>query len=129
MAKSYKFSDIDLDFKINPVSGDVNILTDDVAIKRSVKNLVLTSRFERLFQPDVECRITDQLFENMDPLAEIRIEQAIRHTLTIYEKRIEVIDIIVSPNEDKNYVGVTIVFRIKNTENNITTQLKLERLR
>jgi len=129
MAKSYKFSDIDLDFKKNPVSGDVNILTDDVAIKRSVKNLVLTSRFERLFQPDVECRITDQLFENMDPLAEIRIEQAIRHTLTIYEKRIEVIDIIVSPNEDKNYVGVTIVFRIKNTENNITTQLKLERLR
>ena len=129
MAKQYKFSDIDLDFKINPVSGDVNILTDDVAIKRSVKNLVLTSRFERLFQPDVECRITDQLFENMDPLAEIRIEQAIRHTLTTYEKRIEVIDIIVSPNEDKNYVGVTIVFRIKNTENNITTQLKLERLR
>ncbi len=129
MAKSYKFSDIDLDFKRNPVSGDVNILTDDVAIKRSVKNLVLTSRFERLFQPDVECRITDQLFENMDPLTEIRIEQAIRHTLSIYEKRIEVIDIIVSPNEYKNYVGVTIVFRIKNTENNITTQLKLERLR
>jgi len=129
MAKSYKFSDIDLDFKKNPVSGDVNILTDDVAIKRSVKNLVLTSRFERLFQPDVECRITDQLFENMDPLAEIRIEQAIRHTLSIYEKRIQVIDVIVSPNEDKNYVGVTIVFRIKNTENNITTQLKLERLR
>ena len=129
MAKSYKFSDIDLDFKKNPVSGDVNILTDDVAIKRSVKNLVLTSKFERLFQPDVECRITDQLFENMDPLTEIRIEQAIRHTLSIYEKRIQVIDVIVSPNEDKNYVGVTIVFRIKNTENNITTQLKLERLR
>ena len=129
MAKQYKFSDIDLDFKINPVSGDVNILTDDVAIKRSVRNLVLTSKFERLFQPDVECRITDQLFENMDPLTEIRIEQAIRHTLSIYEKRIQVIDVIVSPNEDKNYVGVTIVFRIKNTENNITTQLKLERLR
>ncbi len=129
MAKTYKFSDIDLDFKKNPVSGDVNILTDDVAIKRSVKNLVLTSRFERLFQPDVECRITDQLFENMDPLTEIRIEQAIRHTLSIYEKRIEVIDVIISPNEEKNYVGVTIVFRIKNTENNITTQLKLERLR
>ncbi len=64
MAKTNRFSDIDLNFTRNPISGDVNILTDDIAIKRSVRNLVLTSRFERLMQPDVECRISDQLFEN-----------------------------------------------------------------
>jgi phage baseplate assembly protein W len=129
MAKNNRFSDIDLNFTKNPISGDVNILKDDVAIKRSVKNLVLTSKFERLMQPDIECQIGDRLFENMTPLTEIRIEQAIRHTLSVYEPRIEVIDVIVSGDNDKNYVGITIVFRIQNTSENVTTQLKLERLR
>ncbi len=125
----YKFSDIDLDFTKNPISGDINIVTDDTAIKRSVRNLVLTSRLERLMQPDVECRITDQIFENISPLTEVRIEQAIRHTLKTYEPRIEVLDILIDAQEERNYVGVTVAFRIKNTQTVIETPIRLERVR
>ena len=63
-----RFSDIDMDFTKNPISGDVNILTDDVAVKRSVRNLVLTSRWERLMQPEIDSRVSDRLFENITPL-------------------------------------------------------------
>ena len=39
---SRKFKDIDLDFGRNPVTNDVNVVEDAIAIKRSVKNLNLT---------------------------------------------------------------------------------------
>jgi len=129
MAKTNRFSDIDLDFTRNPISGDVNILTDDVAVKRSVRNLVLTGRFERLMQPDVECRVSDQLFENPSPLTEVRVEQAIRHTLGTYENRIEVIDILINSDNDNNRLDVTVAFRIRNTEQIIEVPVRLERIR
>jgi phage baseplate assembly protein W len=80
-------------------------------------------------QPDVECRISDQLFENPSPLTEVRVEQAIRHTLDIYEKRIEVIDILINSDNDKNRLDVTVAFRIRNTEQIIEVPVRLERIR
>lgn len=124
-----KFSDIDLNFTKNPVSGDINILTDDVAVKRSVRNLVLTSKFERLMQPEVDCRVSDRLFENMTPVTEVRIEQAIRNTLQIHEPRIEVIDIIIDGKEDQNTINILVVFRIKNTTELIQVPIRMERIR
>ena len=123
-----RFSDIDLDFTKNPVSGDVNILTDDVAVKRSVRNLVLTSRWERLMQPEIDSRVSDRLFENITPLTEVRIEQSIRSTLNRYEPRIEVLDIVIDAGE-ANTLNVTVAFRIKNTQNTIEVPIRLERVR
>ena len=123
-----RFSDIDLDFTKNPVSGDVNILTDDVAVKRSVRNLVLTSRWERLMQPEIDSRVSDRLFENITPLTEVRIEQSIRSTLNRYEPRIEVLDVIINAGDD-NTLNVTVAFRIKNTQNTIEVPIRLERVR
>ena len=123
-----RFSDIDLNFTKNPVSGDVNILTDDVAVKRSVRNLVLTSRWERLMQPEIDSRVSDRLFENITPLTEVRIEQSIRSTLNRYEPRIDVIDIIINAG-DTNTLNVTVAFRIKNTPNTIEVPIRLERVR
>lgn len=129
MSSKYKFSDIDLDFGKNPVSGDINMVKDDVAIKRSVRNLVLTSRLERLFQPEIDCRLSQSLFENMTPVTEVRMEQAIRYTLNRYEPRIEVVDIVVGARQEANAVSITIAFRIKNTQEVIEVPIRLERTR
>ena len=123
-----RFSDIDMDFTKNPISGDVNILTDDVAVKRSVRNLVLTSRWERLMQPEIDSRVSDRLFENITPLTEVRIEQSIRSTLNRYEPRIEVLDIVIDAG-DANNLNVTVAFRIKNTQNTTEVPIRLERVR
>ncbi len=42
------YKDLDLNFGRNVVTGDVNKLTDVEAVKRSVRNLINTSHFERL---------------------------------------------------------------------------------
>tara|TARA_R100000005_G_scaffold95476_1_gene77039 strand:+ start:963 stop:1352 length:390 start_codon:yes stop_codon:yes gene_type:complete len=129
MAKKTKFADIDLDFTRNPVSGDINILTDEKAIKRSVRNLVLTTKYERLFQPEIQCRVNDRLFENITALTEVRIEQAIRNTIDNFEPRVEVIDVVVDTNANNNELFVTIAFRVRNVEEVQEVQVRLERTR
>ena len=44
-----KFSDIDLNFAKNPLTKDVNIVVDENAIKRSLRNLIQTNTYERPF--------------------------------------------------------------------------------
>ena len=53
---SRNYRDIDLDFARNPVTNDVNVVEDVIAVKRSVKNLVQTNYYERPFQPELVVR-------------------------------------------------------------------------
>ena len=64
---SRKFKDIDLDFGRNVVTNDVNTVTDIIAIKRSVKNLIQTNFYERPFHPELGCGVRELLFENFTP--------------------------------------------------------------
>ena len=46
-----EYSDLDLNFTIHPVKKDINRHVGEMAVINSVKNLVLTSHYERPFQP------------------------------------------------------------------------------
>ena len=59
-----RFSDIDLNFEINPLTKDVNILKNEDTVKRSVRNIVLTNFGEKKFQPFFGGNVLAQLFEN-----------------------------------------------------------------
>jgi len=48
-----QYRDLDLDFGRNSVTNDVNKLTDIEAVKRSVRNLINTSHFDRPFHPEI----------------------------------------------------------------------------
>jgi hypothetical protein len=45
------FKDLDLNFNIHPVRKDINMHKNEYAIINSVKNLILTNFYERVFQP------------------------------------------------------------------------------
>jgi hypothetical protein len=57
------YSDLDLLFKAHPISGDVTVKTDADAVKRAVKNIVLTNYYERPFKPSLGGNIRGLLFE------------------------------------------------------------------
>ena len=59
------YKDLDLDFGRNPVTNDVNKLTDVEAVKRSVRNLINTNHYERPFHPEIGSGIRGLLFEPM----------------------------------------------------------------
>ena len=47
------YSDLDLDFMINPVTGDINKKKGTDAIKRSIRNLIFTNYYERPFKSKI----------------------------------------------------------------------------
>ena len=65
---SQVYSDIDLFFGPKIGSKDISKLTDFTAVKRSVRNLVLTNFYENPFHPEIGSGVRDILFEPMTPL-------------------------------------------------------------
>ena len=60
------YRDLDLSLKRHPLTGKINTLKDDAAVKNAVKNLVLTNFFERPFQPSLGANLRGLLFEPAD---------------------------------------------------------------
>lgn len=124
-----RFKDIDLNFTAHPVTGDIAILTDDNAIKRSVRNLVKTNFHERLMRHDIGSGVTGMLFENATPVTEMNIEKFIRQVILNYEPRAEVIRIDVAYDNREGGYEVHLVFRPINTAQPVELQFMLERTR
>lgn len=124
-----QYRDFDITFKRNPITGALNILKNSDAVKRSLRSLILTDRFERPFRPFFGSDVRKQLFENFDVLTESTIRDNIRQTIKDHEPRVELIDVITSASPDQHSMNVTIVFRVKNESEEQTLTLLLERIR
>ena len=123
------YKDIDTLFDIHPVTRKLNILTNNAAVARSVKNLVLTNKGERPYQPFLGCDVRNQLFELNDGLVESEVEDAISEVISQYEPRAELISVDADIKPDQNSVDVTITFRVVNQQDPISINLMLERVR
>tara|TARA_B000000609_G_scaffold140588_1_gene118949 strand:+ start:139 stop:540 length:402 start_codon:yes stop_codon:yes gene_type:complete len=109
---SKSFKDISMSFKFNPLSGDLIALKNENAIARAVRNIVLTTPGEKLFDPDFGSSVSEILFENVDDITAVSIQDEIKSSLQNYEPRVEIIDVIVDPNFDENQFDVVITYRI-----------------
>ena len=107
------YSDLNLNFNKNPATKDIAKLKDVEAVKRSVRNLILTNRFERPFHPEIGSDIRALLFENMTPTIQTLLTDRIRDVLETYEPRAVLNDVIVSGDMDKNQYGATIKFYVR----------------
>ena len=126
---SRRWSDLDLDFQAHPVTKDIVTKTDVEAIKRSVRNLILTNTYERPFQPEIDGGVVGRLFELATPILISNLQSVIRNTISNFEPRVEVISIDIKSNIDKNGFNVSIVFTAVNTPDPVTVEIFLERLR
>ena len=129
VAKKY-FTDLDLKFGANPVTRDVNLKSDSDAIRRAVKNLVLTDNFERPFKPGIGANIRGLLFElTGDDLVD-EIELRIQKLLRNFEPRIDNIKIVASEDTlDSNEVAVSIYYDINNDPRPQQLDIILNRIR
>ena len=109
---SKSFKDLSMSFKFNPLSGDLITLKNENAIARAVRNIVLTSPGEKFFNPEFGSSISEILFENVDEITAVSIEDEIRSSLKNYEPRVELINVNVDPNFDNNQFDVIISYRI-----------------
>ena len=82
------FRDINLSFKMHPITNDLMVLKNEDAIKRSVINIVNTIIGEKPFLNDFGSQINASLFELDTSLNYIAIQNQITSSLKQYETRI-----------------------------------------
>ena len=109
---SRAFKDINLSFKRHPVTNDVLTVSDEDAIKRSVKNIIFTILGEKPFEPNFGSVISESLFELNTNLNEIRISDEIKQSLLNYEPRIDNIVVSASIYPDSNELNCTVQYDI-----------------
>tara|TARA_B100000900_G_scaffold292163_1_gene251027 strand:+ start:1611 stop:2009 length:399 start_codon:yes stop_codon:yes gene_type:complete len=109
---SRSFKDINLSFKPHPVTGDLTVIKNANAIKRSVRNLVETIPRERFFNPLVGTDIRSSLFDFVDFGTASNIQNQIEITIDNFEPRIENLNVEVIPRPDRNEFEVNIFFDI-----------------
>jgi phage baseplate assembly protein W len=123
------YSDLDLDFLPHPTTGDVIRKTGADAIKRSVRNLILTNFYEKPFRPSIGSNTLRLLFDNITPLTSNFIRDAIFEVIRNYEPRVEIVDIKVDMDIDNNGYNVRFDFIVLNRNAPLTMSLFLERIR
>jgi len=106
------FKDLSASFQTSPLNNDLIALKNESAIARSVRNLVLTGRGERPFQPILGTGVSRLLFENMDKLTASAIRSELRTTIENYEPRVEINEILVEPDFEGNAFHVTLQYFI-----------------
>ena len=107
-----KFKDVSMSFEKNPLNDDLISLSNTSAIARSIRNIVFTSPGEKFFNPDFGSRISESLFENVDDVSALAIEDEIRSSIINFEPRVNLLVTIVVPNPDDNEMAVTIEYEI-----------------
>ena len=126
---SRSFRDLDLDFTRNAVTNDVNVVDDVIAVKRSLKNLVQTNFYERPFQPELGCGVRELLFENFTPMAKVFLERKIEEVIVNYEPRVNLQNVAVDDDQDRNRLVVDISFQVVGVPGPQSVETFLQRLR
>lgn len=123
------YKDIDMSFSPNVLTKDVGKKFDVNAVKQAIKNVLLTKKGEKPFNPNYGSGVSDLLFEPMDYFVSSIMQKEIETTLENYERRVKVIDVICEPNFDLNQYEIRVEFFVVGIkEPQVYTNI-LERLR
>lgn len=123
------FSDIDFTLAKRPVLGDIALSYDSQAVIRSIRNILLTKKYEKHWNPSFGSNIDTLLFENVSFTAANALEKEIATTIKNFEPRVDLKNVVVKPYTDRNAYDVTLTFFIANATQPTTVTVFLERNR
>ena len=110
------YKDVAFDMFQNPMNRDLGKKRGNPSIKQAIKAIILTSNYERPYQPQIGTRIKWLLFEQMDLVTEELLKSEIKSALARNEsERMTVQEVIVTPQYEQNSYAVKIVFTTKST--------------
>ena len=103
-----------MNFDVNPITQDVTNLTDVNAVKRSVRNLLLTNHYDRPFHPEIGSNIQALMFENFGPITGNQLTRTIEELIANYEPRARVETVECYPLPNTNTYDIRIYFYVEN---------------
>jgi len=127
-SRTVDFTDIDLTFSHKP-SGDIYKKIDAAAVKQSVKNLLLTTKGEKPFQPNFGSNLNSALFDLDTEYDPEYISDIMAEAIENYEPRARVLSISVQNKPENNSLDASITFQVTNTQETVSIDISLARLR
>ena len=123
------YSDFGVNMTVHPVKKDLSLLTNDLAVIQSVKNIIQTNFYERPYQPRIGSGLVGMLFEQFTPQSQMMMESAITKAINNYEPRANLIAVNVSCNLDTGSVSAQIIFGMNNKTQPVILNMPLTRAR
>jgi len=120
MATITFYKDLPLDFIPHPVSGDIRPITNEVAIRRSLMNLILTKKGSKPFYPEYGSTVFSFLFEPSSAFTIHNIKESILNTVERFEPRVTLRNVDIKIEDH----GITM--NLSYTINNTGTTSSLE---
>ena len=125
-----EYVDLDLFFGRKNSNSDIQDITNVKAVKRSVRNLILTNHYEKPFHPEIGSGVRDILFEPMTPITAHVLTRKIQLVIENFEPRARLVGVKALPDLDRNAYEVVIEFYVVNTPTELVDlTVFLERLR
>ena len=125
-----QYSDLDLDFGKKVVGSDISKVTDILAVKRSIRNLILLNTFEKPFHPEISSGVRNMLFENMDPMTAVVLTRQVEDVINNFEPRARLVSVRTNPDFDRNQYNVSVELYVVNAPTELVNlDIMLERLR
>ena len=127
--KAEIYSDFLMNLNIHPNTGQLLRYTNEDAVKKSIRNLLLTDEYARPFQPTLFSNIKKMLFENITPQTSDLIETYCRQVIENHEPRCKLVEVIVRADENQQAYQIDIVFYTINNPALQNLSVSLYRLR
>jgi phage baseplate assembly protein W len=124
MATINFYKDLPLDFTPHPVTGDVRPITNEVAVRRSLSNLINTTKGSRPFMPDYGSSVKNYLFSRNGAFTLYELKNSLRRDIEKYEKRISLRDIKIDYSDDGFDIKLEYVIKNASGIANLQTTVK-----
>ncbi len=106
------FKDVSMTFQRNPLNGDILGLKNENAIARSIRNIVFTIPGEKFFNQSFGSDINQSLFMNIDEISAVIIKDQISSSISKFEPRVNLVEVVINPDFDNNSFDATIIYEI-----------------
>ena len=119
------YKDLDLNFDVNPLTGDIGKKKGIDAIKQSLKNILLYNIFEKPYSTQFDIGIRNLLFENRGKGFETYLRSRINILIKSYEPRVVLNDVVVKSGRDENSVSISVYYTAKETQSKASLEIQL----
>ena len=124
-----RYSDFLTDLTPHPNTKDLVKNTNVDAVKRSIRNLIQTNRYERLMRPNLGSGVRKILFEPITSASADMLKQYVNETIGNFEPRAKVLNVDVFTDTNNLAYTINIYFYVINIADPVSMTVTLYRVR
>jgi uncharacterized protein len=97
-------------------SGGIALVTRERELEQAIQIIMTTYPGERPMRPRFGCPLRDFMFRSADNSTAVELSLAVRSSVTQWEPRVDVIDVLVRPDPIvRNRLDIEVIYAIKHT--------------